>query len=345
MNNVNRRFRDSLNTATRRARETRDAAGKAVQDTAQKVDDATVSSAEKLGDVAASSIGLAQGVTQDFLNGTAAIANHLQQLPADVVDKMFPECPVPMFILPTGPNPEEYFIVFGFDEVFDNLKSGIFVRPKIEAWAARVNGWDIEHLGGEIKGEFTQQFDESRERLVRSGEVDIRKLESQIERSSKEMSGKLGGAASSLVKTPVWLGVAGLALNPVTWRLSLIFLGLALSNGTKVLRLAGEYLGAMSERGDAKRNLRQRERKLEELEAEFDGKNEAFQKAVSNIEVKAHPRLQTLHRLICDKDGLAYQPRDAGPITGDIPDARPYLENRGFQNRLPRRYRNLLKSV
>ena len=324
MNNVNRRFRDSLNTATRRARETRDEAGKAVQDTAQKVDDATVSSAEKLGDVAASSIGLAQGVTQDFLNGTAAIANHLQQLPADVVDKMFPECPVPMFILPTGPNPEEYFIVFGFDEVFDNLKSGIFVRPKIEAWAARVNGWDMEHLGRELKREFTRQFDATRERAVRSGEVDIRKLETQRQRQSKEMSDKLTGTVSSLAKAPIQATLGGVMLNPFTgvftWPLGVFYLSLAMYNGYKAFNLPLEYLEIRSKRGKTQQELREEQKKLEELEAEFDSKNEAFQKAVGNIEIRTHPLLQSLHRLICEKDGLACQQIPAQTITGNIRD-------------------------
>ena len=253
---VNRRLRDSLDAATRRAKEARDAAGEVIQDTTKRVGDVTTSSAGKVADLTSTSAELARDSTQDFLSTAASSASQLQQLPSDVVDKLFPECPVPMFILPTDPNQEEYFIAFGFDEVFDNLKSGIFVRPKIEAWAVLDEGWDRYHLGDELKREFTRQFNATHERMVKSGEVDIRKLESQMQRQSKKMSGKLDGTASSLVKAPIWLGLAGLALNPVTWPLSLIFLGLSLSNGTKVIRLTGAYLGVMSEKNNTKRELR-----------------------------------------------------------------------------------------
>ena len=53
------------------------------------------------------------------------------------------------------------------------MKSGVFVRPKIEAWAARDEGWNVEHLGEELSKEFNRQFQESRERLVKSGEIDL----------------------------------------------------------------------------------------------------------------------------------------------------------------------------
>ena len=346
---VNRRLRDSLDAAANRARETRDATGKAGQDAVQRIGDVTASFTEKVEGLATASVELARGATDELLTGTASIANQLQQIPGDVLDKLFQECPVPMFILPIGPAPEDFVIVFQFDEMFDNLKSGIFVRPKIEAWAARDEGWDVEHLGKELKREFTRQFDATRERMVKSGEVDIKKLEAQMERQSREMSNKLTGTVSSLVKAPIQATLGGMMLNPFTamftWPLGLCYLGLAVYNGYQAFNLPLKYLEIRSNRGETRQELREQERKSDQLEADFDSKNEAFQRAVGNVEIKTHPQLQTLYRLICEKEGISFQPGTTGAVSGDAPDARPYLENRDFRNKLPRRYRNLLKSL
>ena len=69
-------------------------------------------------------------------------------------------------MLPTGPSPEDYALLFQFDEVLDNLESGILVRPKIEVWAARESGHDLERFGRELKQDFVRQFNEARESLI-----------------------------------------------------------------------------------------------------------------------------------------------------------------------------------
>ena len=119
-----------------------------------------------------------------------------------------------MFIVPVSPDTEEYVILFNFEEVFDNLKSGIFVRPKIEAWGAKDDGWDIEHLCEEIRKEFTGQFESNRERVVKSGQVDAKKLDVQIQSQTRQMDGKLSDAGRSLVKAPIEAALGGVLLNP-----------------------------------------------------------------------------------------------------------------------------------
>ncbi len=229
--------------------------------------------------------------------------------------------------------------------MFDNLKSGIFVRPKIEAWAARDDRWDLEHLGGELEREFNRQFNESRDQLVKSGELDIKKLESNLDRQSREMSGSLGEAASSLAKVPIQLGVAGLALNPLTgaftWPAGLLFFGLAMNNTNNVVSQSSNFLGARAKRGETNRELRRGEKDLDEMESEFNGKSDTFQKAVANLDVRTHPQLQELHRLICEKAGVNWQPSTPGTDAGAAQEARPYLDNRDYRKKLPRSYRKL----
>jgi uncharacterized membrane-anchored protein YhcB (DUF1043 family) len=301
--------------------------------------------AQALGNATNASWGLAESATQDFLQGTAAIGTQLQQLPNDLVDKLFPECPTAMFIVPTGTRQEDYSIVYDLDDVFENLKSGIFVRPKLEAWAATDSRWDPAQLGERIKSEFLLQFEERRSKLVESGEVDVRKLEAQLQRQSEEMSGQFDQGASSLTKAPVYFGIAGLLLNPVTWPLSLVFLGLGLRNGTNVVRMTGRYFGAMSNKLETNRELRQRQKDLEEIEKEFDVKNEAFLKLISNLAILPHPQLHKLYRLICEKDKVSPHYIYPGTTSANVPDVRPYLKGHAFQGKNERRYRGLIEAL
>ena len=307
----------------------------------------TQRASRKVAGVTASTVGFALGASQEILSGTAAVAAQFRQIPGDVLDKIFPECPAPTFILPTGTDPEEYFILFRLEEVFENLKSGVFVRPKIEAWAARDEGWNVEHLGEELSKEFNRQFQESRERLVKSGEIDLQKLEAGLQRQSNQMSSNFGEAAASLAKTPIQLGAAGLAFNPltgaITWPAGLMFLGLALHSGANTIDQSSKYFDVRAERRETKRGLRQTEKDLKEAQGEFDSKDEAFRQAITNLDVKIHPRLQALYRFICEKEGVRFHPASADTVSA--PDIQSCLENSDFLKKLPRRYRKLPELV
>jgi hypothetical protein len=340
MNQLNDKLPGAVDGAVGRAKDAakgaRGAAGSLTQRASRKVAGFTASTA-----------GLVSGASQEILSGTAAVAAQFRQIPSDVLDKIFPECPAPTFILPTGTNPEEYLILFRLEEVFENLKSGIFVRPKIEAWAARDEGWNVDHLAEELSKEFNRQFQESRARLVKSGEIDLQKLESNLQRQSKQMSSNFGEGAASLAKAPIQLGAAGLAFNPLTgaftWPAGLMFLGLSLQSGANVIDQSSKYFGVRTERGETKRGLRQTEKELKESHGEFDSKDEAFRQAIANLDVKTHPRLQILYRLICEKEGVRFHPAPADTVSA--PDIQSCLENSDFLKKLPRRYRKLPELV
>ena len=139
MNRLNDKLPGSVDGAVGRVKDAAKGARGAAGNLTQRA-------SRKVAGVTASTTGFAFGASQEILSGTAAVAAQFRQIPGDVLDKIFPECPAPTFILPTGINPEEYFILFRLEEVFENLKSGVFVRPKIEAWAARDEGWNADHL-------------------------------------------------------------------------------------------------------------------------------------------------------------------------------------------------------
>jgi hypothetical protein len=278
-----------------------------------------------------------------------SLAGHLGEFPSEVVDALLPKIPVPMFIVPRSPDQQDYCILFRLDEVFESLRSGILVRPKLEAWAATDSGWDVGRLARELETEFHRQFQEEQERLVRAGKMDIKELEASVERKSREVSSSLGQAGSSLAKVPTQLGVAALSLNPLTgaltWPAGLIFLGLAANNASNVASHSAGYLEGRSMRNEVKRELREVEKDLEEVQEELDSKDQAFRQAVANLEVRVHPQLWELYRLMCDKEGTGWRPDSGGAVLDDGPDVQAYLANRDFVKKLPRRYRKLAASV
>ena len=341
MSGGNNRLRPSMGNATERAKDI----GKGVLGSAGRLSRTT---ADAIGNTAASSAGLIQSASQGLWDGTASLAAQLQQLPADAVDALLPECPIPMFIVPIGPDQEDYRILFGLDAMFESLRSGVFVRPKIEAWAATDSGWDVTRLAEQLEAEFNRQFQREQEQWIGSGEIDIKKLEANLEKKSKEMSESLERAGTSLIKAPLQAGFGLLSFNPITgvftWPAGLVYVGMSLYNVHTVGSQSSRYMNARSARNEVRRELRDAERDLEEAWEQFEERNKAFREAVSNLEVRIHPQLQEFHRLMCDRDRVAWAPT-AGAAATDVPDARAYLSDRDFLKKLPRRYRKLVVSV
>ena len=89
-------------------------------------------------DAAVDKLDTAQGVAGSALGFLAAESK--VAFNDKLLDKVFPECPVPAFMLPTGPSADDYRLLFRLDEMLENLESGILVRPKIQVWAARKLG-------------------------------------------------------------------------------------------------------------------------------------------------------------------------------------------------------------
>ena len=195
------------------------------------------------------------------------------------LDRIFPECPVPVFMLPTSPSPEDYVLIFRFDEVLDNLKSGILVSPKIEVWAARESGHDLERFQQELKQGFECQFNEAREKLSKALQPEIDDLELKLEGLSDAIKTEAIG--------PSLRSAAGWTLLTVTALPLLLFhLWLGFRPRTRLIGLLWDYLSA---RGEKKRAQRDLEREINKLQSEVDKKDKAFHRAVKKIGVRVHP--------------------------------------------------------
>ena len=88
--------------------------------------------------------------------------------------------------------------------------------------------------------------------------------------------------------------------------LAVILLLFALGYGARALSLIEDLLNQMSRSGSAKRVLGGEMKNEADALSELDSKNRTFQRAVQNIEIKTHPRIQEFHRLICDVESSPF---------------------------------------
>ena len=200
-------FRKSIDSATENAQ----AASKTLLDktnsvaahASRGVSEASKTAAQKTTSVAEEAVRRTNEVSDALIDKTIVVAtvsiDHLRSLSNTAVGKLFPECPIPMFIVPTGPNMEDYGLVFSFEEMFTNLKSGIFARPKLLAWASAEAGYDQQQLAERLRREFTRQFNESREELIGQGALNLSRLEREDERMSQQITGKAEKSMSAVL--------------------------------------------------------------------------------------------------------------------------------------------------
>ena len=272
---------------------------------------------------ATSTVGTVQDTAEKTLASVAQQSNAVFR--EQFLDRIFPECPVPAFMLPTGPSPEDYVLIFQFDEVLDKLKSGVLVRPKIEVWAARKDDRDPERFRQELKQGFECQFNEARAKLIKARQPEIDELELKLEGFSDAIKTEATG--------PSFRSAAGWTLLAVTGLpLLLFFLWVGFRPRTELIHLLRDYL---SLRGEKKRAQREFESEINKLQSKFDKKDKAFQRAVESIVVRVHPRIKELASPIHETEGVVPFLDNREQESGDIPDVEPYLSHPKYLEHVP----------
>ena len=288
-----------------------------------KAADATTSAAGKAADATTSAVGKVADTT------TLAAGNTLDAVlsaPNAAFNTVFPECAVPAFMLPTGPGVEDYVFVFKMEEMLDNLRSGVFVRPKIEVWSGWDNDYDAEHFIIELEQDFERQLGKTRESLLKVHRAKAKQLES---RERKVSRGKGITTVTSLVgATEVFVVTA---LFPPAGILLLVAFGLTTTS--QWIRLIWQSASVEVDKSRAQAEL---ESELGKLEKTYNRKNRNLQRAVKRLEVKVHPRIQEIARLICEAEGAEFSVSE--PVSGDIPDVEPYLRHPQYLDGLPKKY-------
>ncbi len=257
---------------------------------------------------------VSQEVLDEAFAQVTELTERAQGLSTEAIDRLFPECSAPMYIMPTGPGQEDYALVFQFDEVIENLNRGVFVRPKIEAWSPGYRDYDPERLGEELKVAFTTQFDSARDQRVQS----IEDMELAAEKVSTDRTTGLRVSGVEIISLS--LTAAGLTASlPLVVSgiggglLAVVLLLFALGYGPRAMSLMKNLVNQMSRSGLAKREFRRGIKDESDMLSELDSKSRTFQRAVRNIELKTHPQLQELQSLICDVEGSPLPSGDFEP--------------------------------
>lgn len=331
--------RNLADRAKRIGRKGRDAAREAIETSGEFLGKAgettsgvTRKTVEQVGELAQGSWDLASTgfeSVSERTQGAAAAALELGQTSKDALKgRIFREARVPVLLLPTGSGHSDFFVRYSFGSTLDTLRSGTFVRPVLEVWAARPDV-DRSRLVDVLNETFLRDFKEQKE-IARSRhglanmETVVAAREAKAEREEKGK--ELQGAAS-------WVGV-GLVGMFLTWNplFDLIFLTLAVYKGASGIRKALAYVGHSFRETEAEVELDKSKKALSRLQADLDSKNEVFRQAASNLEVNVHPQLQELLVDFAAIDGRLYVPVSA---TSDGPDIRDALALVDYRRQLP----------
>ena len=295
----------------------RDTAEKTVHTASQSTDQLSQqvrAASERAVDTAKSSASASQEFLDEANARVAGLTGQTLEFSNEAIDKIFPECSAPMYMMPTGSGQEDYALVFQFDEIIENLNVGVLVRPKIEAWSSGGKDYDLERLGEEIQREFANQFTQARESQERS----VKALEASAQRISAEIESLTPGMGA-YVEVVLLEDPSGLA---------------------EIILSLREMKSRRRQESEFKDEAKRLNRSLSEL----DSKNKIFQHAVPKIKIRTHPQIQELHHLICDVESVPFPFAEVKPAS-NAPDISRYLRHPGFLRKLPDHYYSLLTVI
>ena len=256
--------------------------------------------------------------------------DQLQSLYNRGSETVFPECATPAFLLPTGPDTEDYLLVFDLGEMLTNLRSGVLARPKMELWAARADGYDTDRLAQELAVAFVEQFNAARASLVEAGMQEVAAHQKQQDAASRKALDELWGPTFG--SAAFWTFALG--ATPV----GLLLLWMGQRPRTEIFGLTAKYLQARSDKATAKRNM---EHEVNTLESDFDHKRKAFHRAVRRMTVRVHPRLRQVSESFAD----AADPTGLSTSWTDVPNVEEHLRHPLYLEALARRQQENRTSV
>ena len=276
--------------------------------------------------------GVAARKSVTFSADTAADAFEMLQAAYNKsLSTVFPECPVPAFMLPTGPDTDDFVLVFDLEEFLDKLQTGILVRPKIELWAASADGHDVAHLSEELAVRFAEELSAAMERATREGQTTVAAREELETEAKQEVGGELGGrtlGSAAFWAAAVALGAGGLAIAPVGIAGAVAVPSLMLAFGmrprTAVFGKIGTYLRARSDRATVEKQF---EAEVKRLEKEFKRKRKTFERAVGNLVIREHPRLRMASISFPDAEGKSATLNNPEVHSGDFPEVEQHLRH------------------
>ena len=292
--------------------------------------------ARRVKDVASDRVAQAAGTAKSSASRMAVealgVAKMLRSAPSQARDRFFPECTLPLFLLPTGSAASDFCCVFDFDEPIDVLRSHRFPRPVLRVWAGRQD-FDRDSLTEQLKSEFTRQFEASRDRDRSAFEAELKELEEGKQKALEQVSGPLGSFAGTVA--------AAAFLDPGAI-MGLIILAISMRKGRLALKPLTDYFEV---RRKTKGRRKEMEHHLSNLEAQFSSDNKVFQRSVRRLDVQVHPELRDLARRFCQADGVSLADDDLGTATDRAPDIFRHLRSSEYLSRVPERHRAFMHPI
>lgn len=310
-------------------------------------------SAKKAADIARSTIEEVQdgaeqtvGKTTDFVtqvsSKTAGLAGGTVSQTRLALDWLynasFPEHPVPVFLMPTSSSPDDYVLLFDLDGLVESLRSGVPVRPKLEIWAARTDGYDLAHLANELRDDFVRQFEDT----VGKTEDGLRPEIEELARHEREISHAIDQEKDLQLKSLLRWSAGFMLFAPIP------LLMIALGSRPRLINIS-KLFDMLDDRGKVQSQKKQLEKELKQemktLESDFANTDRTLTRAVGRIQMRAHDQIQELEKSLCAIDGLAPVMDHPEPEQLGKPDIASYLAHPQFKERLPDRYHRVITAL
>jgi len=213
-------------------------------------------------------------------------------------------CTVPAWVIHQSADSDDYLIYFQVEEITENLKSGVFVRPSIEIWSGR-SDFNRSRLAKELRHEFINQLQVEKQKTIDQHQAELQEISDDNRSSTFSLISNISGLASAIATV---LLVSNPIANAVILLLAVARGKEAISDLINILRLS------ISSWATGKTN----EKKEQELEQKLEEKQDAIEGALKNIDVRLHP---DLYRAAHDSFGLT-----ATSARGIVLDAEPLPE-------------------
>lgn len=254
-----------------------------------------------------------------------------RELPGELRELFVRECSVPVYLLPTGVGRADFMCRFDFHDAVEQLEHGIMVRPRLQVWAAR-HDVDRGRLAQILKAQFRAQLDQERRKHAATHDEKLREMRREataLEAQQDTAERKVGAGVRRLS-----IGLIGMffVANPL---FDLVLLAFALFGGGQVITRIGPWIRTAFSSTASKNKVDKEEKRLtEEMDRELSASNEAFRRAVDDLDVRVHRDLNALLMNFAEVE-LVTVPAAPTAQDEDAPDIRPLLNEQPYKARVP----------
>lgn len=222
----------------------------------------------------------------------------------------FREVRAPVFLVPTGPHPNDYFIIMDLEGVLKMLREGFLPRPVFEIWSGR-NDLDRSVLGARLRMHFAEHFATLKE--VRKAEVRVAKdlISSDFIKEKMSATERIFNSVEAIVAVLVMMLLTS---NPI---LDALLLTLAVLGAGDV---SGRLIGIIMRLLKSWVEQSAQGQEFKELERELKAREADVELAIGHLEIRIHAQLHRCLCSICDVETVLLRTTESeqGPEIRDL---------------------------